>query len=117
MAGTGKGAEYGILIKSGRGAGAFAQGQHRGAGQDGHRYRGQTEGDRCFPGEGVTEEELLCVAASLEQPSEHPLAEAIVQEAALRNIPFPPAAGFEAVHGRGYGPRSRAEPFSPGTWP
>jgi hypothetical protein len=40
-----------------------------------------------------------------------------VQEAALRNIPFPPAAGFEAVHGRGYGPRSRAEPFSPGTWP
>ena len=54
-----------------------------------------------YPGEGITTEELLCVAASLEKPSEHPLAEAIVREAEERKIPLVPVRDFEAVHGRG----------------
>ena len=54
-----------------------------------------------YPGEGITTEELLCVAASLEKPSEHPLAEAMVREAEERKIPLVPVRDFEAVHGRG----------------
>ena len=49
----------------------------------------------------TTEEELLCVAASLEKPSEHPLAQAVVAEAEARGIPLVPAERFRAVHGRG----------------
>jgi Cu+-exporting ATPase len=41
-----------------------------------------------LPADGVTEEELLCIASSLEEGSEHPLAEAVLTEAAARNIPF-----------------------------
>ena len=50
---------------------------------------------------GVTEEELLCVAASLEKPSEHPLADAITAEAQARNIPLAPVEDFLATPGRG----------------
>ena len=53
------------------------------------------------PAPGVTEEELLCVAASLEKPSEHPLAEAITAEAEARNIPLAPIEDFLATPGRG----------------
>ena len=63
----------------------------------------------CAP--GVTEEELLCVAASAEKPSEHPLAHAIVEESQARHIPLCPVSGFRSVpgggsHGRGQGPGS-----------
>ena len=55
----------------------------------------------CRPAPGVTEEELLCVAASLEKPSEHPLADAITAEAQARNIPLAPVEDFLATPGRG----------------
>ena len=63
--------------------------------------QGKPSVTHCLPAEGVTEEELLCVAASLEKPSEHPLAEAILNEAEERNIPLAPIQDFEAVSGRG----------------
>lgn len=50
---------------------------------------------------GVTEEELLCVAASAEKPSEHPLAHAIVEESQARHIPLCPVSGFRSVPGGG----------------
>ena len=75
MVGTGKGAEHGILVKSAEGL---------------ETLRSVT-----------TVEELLCVAASLEKPSEHPLAAAVVDEAERRHIPLCPVTGFEAVHGKG----------------
>ena len=49
----------------------------------------------------VTEEELLCAAASLEKPSGHPLADAIVQEAERRSIPLCAVSDFAAVAGGG----------------
>ena len=54
-----------------------------------------------YPLGKTTAEELLCVAASLEKPSEHPLGAAIVEEADDRNIPLCPVEKFEAVHGKG----------------
>ena len=49
----------------------------------------------------VTEEELLCVAASVEQPSEHPLSRAVTEAADERSIPLCDVADFTAVPGGG----------------
>jgi Cu+-exporting ATPase len=50
---------------------------------------------------GMPEDELLALAASLEQGSEHPLAAAIVAEARRRGVPLRAAADFESVTGEG----------------
>ncbi len=51
--------------------------------------------------EGVGEDEVLRLAASVEADSEHPLARAIVAAAADRGLDVPTASGFEALAGRG----------------
>ena len=50
---------------------------------------------------GATEEEVLRLAAAIEQGSEHPLAAAIVNAARDRGVTWPPAAGFESETGKG----------------
>ncbi|MGE0580719.1 MAG: heavy metal translocating P-type ATPase [Steroidobacteraceae bacterium] len=50
---------------------------------------------------GVSEDELLALAASLDQVSEHPLAEAIVAEARQRGLPLVEPEGFESSSGIG----------------
>jgi Cu2+-exporting ATPase len=50
---------------------------------------------------GVSEPELLAVAAAVEADSEHPLARAVVREAAERGVTVPPADGFANLEGRG----------------
>lgn len=50
---------------------------------------------------GISEEELLRIAASLEARSEHPLAAAIIKAAAERKIEVVPAAAFSSIGGRG----------------
>jgi len=62
---------------------------------------GRAEVSRVEPAEGVSEAELLRVAASLEQSSEHPLASAIVRAARKRNIA--PASVTEFRAHRGFG--------------
>ena len=101
MVGTGKGAENGILIKSAQALETLHSIQTIVLDKTGTVTQGRTRVTEIRPAEGVTEEELLCVAASLEKPSEHPLAEAIVHEAEERSIPLVPAEGFQALHGRG----------------
>jgi len=54
-----------------------------------------------LPAQGVSEEHLLTIAAAMEKPSEHPLAEAIVSAAVNRGLPFRPVQEFHAVSGRG----------------
>ena len=101
MVGTGKGAENGILIKSAEALEALHTVQTVVLDKTGTLTEGKPKVTDLLPADGVTEAELLCIAASLEKPSEHPLAQAIVTEAALRNIPGAPVERFEAVHGRG----------------
>ena len=57
--------------------------------------------------EGFTEDEVLRLAASLDQGSEHPLADAIVAEARRRGLPLSPAADFES--GTGIGVRGHVD--------
>ena len=49
----------------------------------------------------VPEDEALRLAAAVERDAEHPVARALVKRAAARGIAVPPAAGFEALPGRG----------------
>jgi Cu+-exporting ATPase len=50
---------------------------------------------------GFAESDLIRLAAALERGSEHPLATAVVKGAEEREIAIPPAAGFEALNGKG----------------
>lgn len=50
---------------------------------------------------GWTEDAIISLAASVEQPSEHPIAGAIVRAASKRQLPMTPATDFSAVPGRG----------------
>lgn len=55
---------------------------------------------------GMTEDTLLSAAASLEKPSEHPLAGAIVAEAEKRGLVLRPVSDFAAVAGGGVAARA-----------
>jgi Cu+-exporting ATPase len=54
-----------------------------------------------IPAPGLTESDLLRLAASLEQSSEHPLAAAILAAAKEKNIPIEEPADFESITGKG----------------
>ena len=98
---TGKAAERGILIKSAASLELLGRVDTVVLDKTGTVTAGtpQVTNVLCVP--GVTEEELLCAAASLEKPSGHPLADAIVQEAARRSIPLCAVSDFNAVPGGG----------------
>jgi Cu+-exporting ATPase len=51
--------------------------------------------------DGIAREEALLLLASAEQPSEHPIAHAIVQAAREQNVPIAPAEGFNVLNGLG----------------
>ncbi len=101
MVGTGKGAEYGILIKSAEGLETLRSVTTVVLDKTGTVTQGKPRVTDLYPLGSTTTEELLCVAASLEKPSEHPLGAAIVEEAQRRSIPLAPVSGFRAVHGKG----------------
>ena len=98
---TGKAAEKGILIKSAASLELLGRVNTVVLDKTGTVTEGkpQVTDVLCVP--GVTEEELLCAAASLERPSGHPLADAIVQEAARRSIPLCDVSDFTTVSGGG----------------
>jgi Cu+-exporting ATPase len=54
-----------------------------------------------LPVSGTSESKVLCLAASIEQASEHPLAAAIVAAARSRNLPITKAADFSSQTGKG----------------
>ena len=51
--------------------------------------------------DGISEDELLALAAAVESDSEHPVARAIVRAARQQDLPVPQASGFESMTGRG----------------
>ena len=101
MVGTGKGAENGVLFKSAEALETLHTINTVVLDKTGTVTQGRPAVTDVYPQEGVSAEELICIAASLEKPSEHPLAEAIAAEAEARSIPLAPVTDFLAVHGRG----------------
>lgn len=101
MVGTGQAAQQGILIKSAESLELLHKVQTVVLDKTGTVTMGQPRVTDILCAPGVTEEELLCVAASAEKPSEHPLAHAIVEESQTRHIPLCPVSGFRSVPGGG----------------
>jgi len=99
--GIGKGAENGILIRSGD---ALQSAENLDAiilDKTGTITRGEPALTDIVVVKGQTEAEVLRLAASLERGSEHPLGEAIVKGAEARNIGLAEAESFAAVPGHG----------------
>ena len=101
MVGTGKGAENGILIKSAEALETLHSIDTVVLDKTGTLTQGKPVVTDILPGADTDEEGLLLLAACLEGPSEHPLATAIVEEAARRGLSTAAVTNFTAVHGRG----------------
>ena len=101
MVGTGKGAELGVLIKSAAALETAHKVKTVILDKTGTLTEGKPAVTDLAAQPGVEEEELLRLAASLEKPSEHPLAEAILQEAQARGMQLKTAEAFRALPGKG----------------
>ncbi len=107
MAGTGRGAELGILIRGGevlekaRGINTVA------FDKTGTLTTGRFSVANVVVGEGFTEEELLKLAAGAESHSEHPIGRALVDYAGLIGIRAPEPKSFESL--AGFGVRAEVE--------
>jgi len=101
MVGTGKGASYGILIKSGKALEITHKVQTVIFDKTGTITEGKPEVTNIITVEGVSGEEFLRVAASCEKGSEHPLGEAIVRRAEKDGLEFIEVVNFEAIPGHG----------------
>jgi cation transport ATPase len=101
MAGTGRGAQLGILFRN-------AQALETAGGLDvlavdktGTLTSGEFNLVALAPAAGIGEDDLLKTAAALEQGSEHPLAKAIVRAAQARGLEIEPVEQFIALPGQG----------------
>jgi Cu+-exporting ATPase len=101
MVGTGRGAERGILIKSGEALEMACRIDTIVLDKTGTITRGKPRVTGVFPAPGHTESELLRLAASAERYSEHPLGKAIVEAAAERGLALEEATEFSALAGHG----------------
>ncbi len=101
MVGTGKGAENGILIKGGEALETAHRINTIVFDKTGTITQGKPSVTDILTAKGVSEEHLLRIAAAAEKGSEHPLGQAIVQEAEDRGLEIPKADGFRALPGRG----------------
>lgn len=101
MVGTGRGAEHGILIKSGEALETAHRINTVVVDKTGTVTEGAPEVTDIIAATGMTENALLQIAASGEKGSEHPLAKAIVRRAEKDGIAFLKAENFRAVSGLG----------------
>lgn len=100
MVGTGKGAEKGILIRSGEHLEKAHKIDTVVLDKTGTVTKGEPEVTDVIE-IGQKREDLLSLAAAAERNSEHPLAAAIVRHAQSEGTDIPPAESFEAIPGRG----------------
>ncbi|BCJ95631.1 heavy metal translocating P-type ATPase [Anaerocolumna cellulosilytica] len=101
MVGTGKGAMNGILIKSAEALEIAHKVNTVILDKTGTITEGKPKVTDIVTAAGITEEKLLQIAASLEKPSEHPLAEAIVERAKENALSLSEVKNFNAISGRG----------------
>jgi len=101
MVGTGKGAEAGVLIKGGESLETAHKLDAIILDKTGTLTRGRPEVTDLVPFDASGEHELLRLAASAEQGSEHPLGEAIRERGKREGVELLPAEEFRAVPGHG----------------
>jgi len=101
MVGTGKGAEYGILIKGGEPLEAACHINTVVFDKTGTLTKGKPEVTDIISFESTDEDEILTISASLERLSEHPLAEAIYTYANEESVSLDEVKDFSAIPGHG----------------
>jgi P-type Cu+ transporter len=101
LAGVGKGAEYGVLLRSGEYVEKARKLNTVVFDKTGTLTKGEPSVTDVKTFNGFTENNVLLFAGSAEKGSEHPLAEAIVKKAEEAQVKLVDAAGFEALPGRG----------------
>ncbi len=101
MVGNGMGAKNGILFKTAACLETTGRTQIVALDKTGTITRGEPEVTDLLPADGVTETELLTLAAALECKSEHPLARAVMARAEALNIAPPDVSDFTALPGNG----------------
>jgi Cu+-exporting ATPase len=101
LAGVGKGAEYGILLRSGEYVEKARKLTTIVFDKTGTLTKGEPSVTDIISYNKFSEESIIQLAASAEKGSEHPLAEAILKKAQQSNITIPEAQMFEAIPGRG----------------
>ena len=103
---TGKAAEQGILVKSAASLELMGRVDTVVLDKTGTVTEGKPRVTDVLCADGMDEDTLLSAAASLEKPSEHPLAGAIVAEAEKRGLVLQPVSDFTAVAGGGVAARA-----------
>ena len=101
MVGNGLGAKNGILFKTAASLEAAGRTQIVALDKTGTITEGTPRVTDLLPAEGVTETELLTLAAALESRSEHPLAKAVLADAEAKAITPPEVTDFAALPGNG----------------
>jgi Cu+-exporting ATPase len=101
MVGTGKGAEHGVLIKSGVALETSHKIKTIVFDKTGTITEGKPKVTDVVVANGISEDELLQLAASAEKGSEHPLGEAIVKGAEEKGLEFKKLDSFRAIPGHG----------------
>jgi len=101
MVGVGRGAQSGVLIKNADALERMEKIDTLVVDKTGTLTEGKPKVTAMRPAASITEDELLRLAASLEQASEHPLGDAIVAAAKERAVPLAPVTDFSAPSGKG----------------
>lgn len=101
MVGVGRGAQEGVLIKDAEVLETLEKVDTVVVDKTGTLTQGRPKLTECIPVKSGSEDELLRMAASLEQQSEHPLAHAIVEGAREGNLELSPVNDFDSITGGG----------------
>lgn len=101
MVGVGRGAQAGVLIKDAQAIETSGKITYLLTDKTGTLTEGKPGVTAFIAASGWDEHQLLTIAVSLEQYSEHPLARSIVDFAKQRNIKIEPVENFEAISGAG----------------
>jgi Cu+-exporting ATPase len=101
MVATGRGATHGVLFRDAAAIENFRKIDTLIIDKTGTLTEGRPAFDRAIPASGFEEAEVLRLAASLDQGSEHPLADAIVRAARERNLQLEKPENFESGSGIG----------------
>jgi Cu+-exporting ATPase len=101
MVGVGRGAQLGVLIRNAQAIETLARLNTLAVDKTGTLTEGKPKLAKVLPANGFSEPDLLSLAASLEQGSEHPLAQSIIEAARERKLPLEAAKDFQSTTGAG----------------
>jgi Cu+-exporting ATPase len=101
MVGTGRGARAGVLIKNAEALETMQKVNTLALDKTGTLTEGKPRVTQIMARQGIEETQVLRLAATLERASEHPLAAAVLKEAADRNLALGAASHFESISGKG----------------